>query len=257
MIKATTSKFASLRFEYENEKKKSKLKHFHTLEKQSSFKLSNGPATAAIKRVYGQFTDYDTLMVTSVHNLTKWMIEEENSNATPYQLERLTMYPCIITSTGQMAFARIARTRISYLRTRLKWTAQPHKICNQPLDVYIYFPDEELDKHNIVIDFTAQRYGTIKAYFLFTGDTFELIKTDTVHWGNTDRHMEITSNLESKFFSKQSALDAFFKRYFTHFTYKSLGITNANVKEYLKGEHYRISAIEYKSTPVLIIEPTD
>jgi hypothetical protein len=190
------------------------------------------------------------------YDMTKWVIEKPDGKTEPYHLIRLSMYPIILAESNRMGFARIGKTRITYIRNSLNWTDRRLEVGGESLEVNITFPDTGTKTRNIIVKLTHSYLGSWEADFLFTGEDFCLLRKRYLkserYW--SDEHDSFVGDLDKAFFGSQEELDAFFGRFFTSFTYDELGRSNKNVRDYFKGERFRLSVIQFQDNPVLVVK---
>lgn len=256
LLEETEAEFADLLEHYEEEKHSALLRRLEELERQSRIRMSHGDVYASIEHIYGQWDEYDSLIADHKCDMTRWVIEKPGGNIEPYQLNRLTMYPIIIAETGRMGFARICKTRITYIRKSLNWSGKRLEVGDYSLGVTINFPVTDTKKRNVVVKLAHSYLGVCEAAFLFTGDAFRLIrkryfKGDS-YWN--DQHEAFVKELDTGFFGAPDRISSFFRRFFTSFTYVELGLDNKNVRDYLKGTRFRIGVIQFQGNPVLVIK---
>ena len=256
LLEETEADFAALIEQHEREKQNDMLRRIEEMERRSRIRMSHGVAYASIEHIYGDRDDYDCLMADHEYDMTRWIIGKPGGKMEPYRISRLSMYPIIIPETGRMGFARIGRTRITYIRKNLKWVGRKLEVGDYKLDVMITFPGTDTKKRNIVVRLDHSHRGTFEADFLFTGDFFHLVrkryfKGDS-YWN--DQQEAFVHELNTGFFRSPDRIASFFGRFFTKFTYKALGRDNKNVREYLKGARFRLSVIQFQGNPVLVIK---
>lgn len=253
LLKNTETQFVHLRIQHEKKKRRNLLRRLAELETRSGIKLAQGEAYASVDSMLSDSGHYYSLVTKPGYDLTHWKVNKPEGGTKPYDFKRLHMYPFIVADSGAMGFARIAKTRITYFRKTVRWTNRSLEVGGQRLEVTITFPEKDTQKHNVKVTFKKSYLGSCDAFFLFTGDAFELVEKQYTEHSN-DKQKVFKSNLEANLFSDQDALDAFFGRFFDSFTYQELGIGNKNLRDYLKGSRYRLSVIEYQGNPILVIK---
>lgn len=246
--------FDEIQETYEHEKQEAMRRRLEELERQSHIRMANGVIYASIQPLVGDLA-YNSLLADSGYDMTNWIIKKENGATIPYKLKRLSMYPAILADTLRMGFARIGKTRITYIRKGLKWTNRALKIGDLNLKVEINFPDTKTTKRNVIVKLSDSYRGSCEFTCLFTGDSVKNIRRryfkGNPHW--QEEYKAFTAMLENAFFGSASAVADFFGRFFTPFTYAELGRDHKNIKDYLKGWRYRLSVIQYQSNPFLVI----
>lgn len=256
LIEETQVEFDQILEEYEQEKQNALIRRLEELERNSRIQLSHGVIYASIEHIYGGWDDYDSLVADYNFDMTRWVIKKDDGTNDPYRLNRLSMYPMIIAENNRMGFARIGKTRISYIRKSVNWTGRKLEVADMCLSVSIIFPEAETKKRNIIAIFKHSYLGSCEASFLFTGDALNLIRKKYLR-GNSNwsgEHKSFIDSLEKNFFGSPRELNKFFSRFFANFTYSTLGRDNKNVREYLTGSRFRLSVIQFEGNPFLVIK---
>src|SRR5688572_874399 len=91
-----------------------------------------------------------------------------------YRLNRLSIYPMLLADSCRMGFARIGRTRITYIRNGLTWTDRKLHVGDLHMKVEITFPDKETQKRNIIVKLSHEHGGACEFGILFTGRSAEV-----------------------------------------------------------------------------------
>jgi hypothetical protein len=255
LIKKTQSEFSQLFELHEQEKQEALIKRLEELELQSRIRLSQGAVFATIEQIGSWGGQYDSLKADYEYDMTRWTIKHDDGHVEPYDLKRLSMYPMILADNNRMGFARIGKTRITYIRKSLSWTNRRLIIGGLSLSVSITFPETDTKKRNIVASL-GHDFGTCEVSFLFTGDLVRLVKKRFI---KPDRyflteHKKFIENIENDFITSPDSIGDFFQHFFSHFTYKKLGREHKNVRDYLKGDRFRVSIIQYEDNPFVIIK---
>jgi hypothetical protein len=241
--------------EYERQKQDNLLRRLADLEKQSRIRIAHGAVYATIQSVMGPWDAFDTLLADPEYDMTRWSVTNPDGKTEPYRISRLSMFPMLIPETMRMGFARVGKTRITYIRKSLDWTNRKLQVGDLFLNVSITFPDTDTKRRNITIKLTDSWRGSCDCAFLFTGDSVRLVK-HTFHRGSPhweEEHRQLTDLLDKDFFGRSEAMDEFFRRFFDHFTYAELGRDDHNVRDYLKGTRFRLSVIQYMNNPFLVV----
>jgi len=213
-------------------------------------------AYASIDYDSSEWGGYESLRADNEYDMTSWIIEKPDGSVEPYRLSRLSMYPMILADSNRMGFARIGKTRISYIRKGLNWTNRNLTVDNLPLKVNITFPESDTRKRNIIVKLSHSHFGSCEFDVLFKGDSSVMVEKryskGGAYWEN--EHDSFVKTLEKGFFASTVHLDEFFQRFFTHFTYSELGRDHKNVRDFLDGSRYRLSVIQYQENPFLVLK---
>jgi hypothetical protein len=255
LLKEVEATFDSVCKKHAQQKQKALIERLAELERQSNIRMAQGTVYANIDYVPNDDGGYELLRADHSYDMTKWIVKKTNGSTEPYGLSRLSVYPIILAETNQMGFARIGKTRISYIRSSLSWNDRALALNGVQLNVTISFPKVDTKKRNITIKLSNSYYGGCEFDVLFTGDSMEIVDK-RYHKGNDHNaieYIELHRHLET-FFASESELGSFFKNFFKCFTYSELGRDNKNIRDYLDSNRYRLSIIEYQSNPFLVLK---
>lgn len=257
LIEETQTEFNEICKQHKQEKQNALIHRLEELERQSHIRMSQGVVYASIDYVPGEWGGYECLRADNEYDMTRWIIEKPNGSIEPYRLSRLSMYPMILADSNRMGFARIGKTRISYIRKGLSWTNRNLTVDNLTLKVSITFPENDTRKRNITVKFSHYSYLDVCEFdVLFTGDSSVIVGKryfkNSAYGENI--YDSFVKTLEKGFFDSTIHIDNFFQRFFTHFTYSKLGIDHKNVRDYLDGSRYRLSIIQYLENPYLVLK---
>jgi len=244
--------------EYEMQRQNNLLRKLRELEEKSLIRLARGPVYATIQFMgtkWNNFNFFATLLADPEYDMTRWCITHRDGTTKPYHLSRLSMYPMLVPETMRMGFARIGKTRITYIRNSLDWDDKKLRIGDLSLNVSITFPKTETKRRNITVRLSDDYSGSCDCEFLFTGDSVRLVR-HTFHSGSSQRpdlYAHFTRLLEKEFLGRSEAVNEFFRLFFDHFKYAFLG-NNKNIREFLNGTRFRLSVIQYMDNPFLVVK---
>ena len=243
-----------IRAQEQERRQRQLLVNLRQMEDASSFKFSQGNGT-----IYATIKDsgrgYDSLMADAGYDLTDWVVE--NAGASQKQdLHRLDMYPTILADSNRLLFARIGKSRITYLRTSVRYGEKFRVIDDLWMQVNVKFPQATTDNGNIQFKLVHEYRGSFTFFAFFDGKSVVVKKKDymkgNIHWAK--KHKLFVSTIENEFFQVSGKRDEFFKQYLSSFRYSTgLDVAKKNVSDYLDGWGYRLSIIEFSGNPVLVI----
>ena len=108
--------------------------------------------------------------------LARWIVGT-GPDARIVRLTPTLMYPILLNPSGRMGFARIAKTRITYVKTGGQWNS-PGRFGSFAYRMSVDMPSTGLDDHNLRVSLTpgATIFGTgsIELRFRFVGDSATL-----------------------------------------------------------------------------------
>ncbi len=252
ILDETQEDFDEIIKQHEQEKQNENIRRLKKLESRSQIRIFRGPILATITNMYGVDDYYYSLLADYGADMTHWIEVRTDGTFGTYQLNRLRIYPMIIAETYRMGFARIGKTRITYIRNEVDWT---YHIDDVPLEVNISFPKTETMKRNIIATLNYPNIGYCKLSILFTGESVKVINKQYIRNSRCRKEIyEIFSDLiERNLFTSNKQLDDFLDRSFSHFRYAKLNRNYKNVRDYLKGDRFQLSIIQYKDNPFLVI----
>jgi hypothetical protein len=213
----------------------------------STVTLAAGPAIGTVKRS----ENFRTFLVENKSDLTRWREEGIVS-----VLPRLMQIPIIREDTGQIAFCRLAKTRISYIHWSVKWSNNKQvTIGRETYSVTIDLPKENCTEVNIVAHLRLNDTPIVDAKLRYDGTEFALIDVmQSKGRQPTQRELERVAFAES-YFSDPDQRARFFSTFFANFVYKKLGRDSPKSSTYFGTSRYRISVLRYNRTPVLLATP--
>lgn len=212
----------------------------------SSYRLSSEEIRVDWKLAYSSSgRTYLALFCPDYQDLTAWLKRTKNGEE-PFELERLYFYPCINVGTQQMAFIRIAHTRLTYVRhgALRSWSL---KLKNDHFDVETIFPKVRAKKVNCKYIITGDK-GVATLWLHFNGISFDLQKEKY----NND---EMKHLIKSELLEKPKKLSAFYVESLKPFRYRTqLDFDKIGIKEFAKDIYYDVRPIEYKGAPIIVLE---
>ena len=130
---------------------RSERKRWQQLVDDSPVRFASGQVVAELDWVNSQRRRYKSLLAERGANLTRWT-ESGPTGVKTIQLKPLHMCPIIDEQSGQMGFARLGKTRISYVRSGVKWT-EPFQHKGVAFEISVTFPREQVENGNMEIEF--------------------------------------------------------------------------------------------------------
>jgi hypothetical protein len=213
------------------------------LQRTSRLRLANEYVFASLVHA-GQWAEYKSLIVDSGYDLTLWKRGERT-----LQLDRLRFIPALLTESGRMGFARLAKTRITYIRQAVKWDSRPLELDGfGPTRLTVRFPKAVAEDGNV--HFAFQRLGlTCGVHALFTGEALRILSvTPSAQKDPASRASQFVESCRAQVESQP-----FFATYMQQFNFSELGLHNQNIESFLDGWRYRIGLIEFADTPVMVL----
>jgi hypothetical protein len=206
LSKDTGSTFDEIREQQEKKKRATAIQHFDELARQSRIRMAQGSVFASVKTTIGKHGKYASLLADDKSDMTKWLIKTPDGSLEEYRLNRLSIYPMILADSCRMGFARIGRTRITYIRNGLTWTTRKLQVGDLHMKVEITFPDKETQKRNIIVKLSHEHGGSCEFGILFTGRSAEVKEKTYSKRSGLWKHRHFVSTLKSKFFNSPQAL---------------------------------------------------
>lgn len=145
-------------------------------------RLSEQRVLARLHQVGWGSDSYLSLLPEGTVDMTEWDLPDGKVHLT-----RIQMYPVILNPSGRMGFARVAKTRISYVRPRVNWTSS-YLVGDMRCSLAVSFPQEGTDTVNMVLKLRPVSHQTtgVEAHVRFDGIQAALVKTISLQDGNPD-----------------------------------------------------------------------
>lgn len=215
-------------------------------------------------RLAGEVDVYETLIADRDSSLTRWRTRLSTGGTASATLKRLNFYPIILNPTGRMAFGRIAQTRITYVRSSVKWT-RPRELFGRMYNLTVRFPAKGLESVNVEMSLTVggqPEYASLELGIRFDGldailnrrEVRETRQTSTVRSLYVPRQRSLLEQL-AETLEESTNLAALVASAFATFTYSELGVGNRNATEFFPRGWVRVTMIEYAERPVLVVTP--
>jgi hypothetical protein len=159
-----------------------------------------------------------------------------------------------------MGFARVAITRISYVRSAVNWTT-PRRPGGIECWMRVEFPDQDLETANVHITLRPQAVSTTAVRFLvqFDGETADLAGTEIAGNGPFSTYAlgrgadTLNPDEVAATFASPEPFRQLMQSAFSSFTYSELRIGDRNADRFFPDGWLRITLIEYERQPVLVI----
>lgn len=194
---------------------------------------------------------YVTLLADPDADLTTWFA----SGTRTIVLKRLQYYPVLSVSDGRLAFARIGKTRITYVNRGVR-LAKPFAWRGRSIYRTVNLPDPDADGGNIKLElrpFPDASYWQ-EVDILFDGGAFEVAshrRSGYVPGDAAERHDRFVSEM----LGDTNASSALFESVLATFTLKEVGISDHNAANFFQDNYYRLNLSLYGEAPFLMATP--
>lgn len=218
---------------------------FESLTRGSPLRLAQTTAWASMSTVGGWKSGwYTSLLADREYNLIAWV---RPGSPVPLPLAAKFMYPLMVAETGRMGFARVGKTRISYVRPDAVYSHR--RLDGHLVSVTIRFPDDDLARRNINVDFQHENAKNLTCSIeaLFDGESLTVLPNDdqtALNWfaGLCYAHLQ-----------KPQTRNRFIQENFKAFRFETLDISNHNARDFFDGNWYKIGLVEFASTPFFLV----
>lgn len=239
---------------------------------------------AIVRRAYKVSNDwrgfYDTMEADGTNDLTRWIVEEPGEGPRTLVVDKALMYPTLFTDNGRLAFVRVMKTRITYVRfsvgplnigrihrtrkgetTSIGWTAtvdidlpdEVHNGSNLTLNFHVmnlYLPDirfpVQVDAHFDAETLTVLRSTQHPAEVIATGGLAGDIASARL--GGPEEPRELIE----AFLNTDDKRRAFVRSHLEPFRYTKLRIEDKNTEEIFTEDRYELALTQASGTPVLL-----
>lgn len=232
-------------------------KRWESLISRSEARLGQETALACLDWVTSSstFDSYRSLVAGTGSDLTNW-VQRRNGHPERVVLPRLMMCPIILTDSGQMGFARVAKTRITYVRSVVAWT-KPASVAGLNSTVTVTFPTDRVHRRNISVEFhpTFRPDLNCRTDVLFDGESLKVVATSSTRGGRPPADFQDYAKACRECFEDPTVRREFFAEYIaTRFTYTTLGRERQNAETYFEPRtYYRIRLVEFDGMPLLAL----
>lgn len=231
---------------------------FDSLVKKTAPKYASGWLRANVERRYthGQYgtLEYRTLALCQHGSLIDWPQIGQGGKPQRKLLRRFSFYPALITETMRMAFVRVTKGQITYLREDVaKRSAQ--SIGGTLFKIAIRFPRRDTQCSNIIITLEHASGGErCTLEILFDGEQFDLKRVaPSEQFLNKGYEALVTKKL----LEQPEELNKFLNSCFRPFRFSCLDSDCKDLEKYLCEGRYKVGMIEAAQTPFLILHKDD
>lgn len=231
---------------------------------QTTTQRTARPMVWARLGIAGEYDYYETLLADKNSTLAAWPMKDLKGRRAITELRRLSFYPIILNPSGRMAFARVAGTRITYVRQAVKWV-RPFEILGTYYNLTVRFPKDGLEARNIEMSLSMSGPPASVSLELslrfdglaFTMTSWEIVARSPTSTLGTRRIESLTVSLETLVDGLHDAeeLDELFHAAFRTFRFSELGVGNRNANDFFPQGWVRVALIEYSERPVLVVTP--
>ena len=232
-------KFEALRNALSEERRR--VQALHELETRSKFRFSERIfATIKPMKSPRRFS----LRVDSNSDLTRWFVVMPGGRKRDHSIGHLTMHPVLLADNMRMGFARVGRTRITYVRYAMQQTREKGGLR---ITVRVEFPRKNAHLRNVVVKLIrGKRERCIIELLVGADGTLKVIRVQK----GKRQSAEFDAVID-----QVSSIDGLFKflnETTNEFRFKTLDLADKNVRRFFTGQRYRISIITYDDWPVLL-----
>ena len=220
------------------------------LERQSTVRLKETFIYATIRERDGYLT------LISEGDMTNWEGKNQDGSFSLMDLDWLHFYPIMFWGSKRMAFARIGKGQITYIRDSVKWDYGSWMVGSVSAEVSLSFPESDTERRNIVAKISANDYyGSCEFELFFNGQVAEIreVQFSKGNWAEQTNYDQFSLNIKQTLLNSESSLNAFLKKFLGAFRFKHLERERKNVMEYFdRLPWYRISLIQAQGNPLLV-----
>lgn len=202
---------------------------------------------------------YQTLLADGDTDLTNWRLPAGDGTTTRVNLTRLRIYPIILNPSGRMAFARVARSRITYLRQKVDWTT-PVNVGRHLYSLTVRLPTENCDVSNIHLELKPSSHATtgFQLQIRFDGVQGVLAGSTILQDGDTDTpypsHLPTMDQLREEL-ADPAALTALLHQALKPFKYGTLGRDNHNAADFFPTQPLHLTLFRFGDRSVPAATP--
>lgn len=222
-------------------------------------RLAREQIWAQMKEV-GEWNRYGSLVADRESDLTNWTTRTPDGTVGIATIERLKFYPLILNPSGRMGFARVGRTRITYVRDSVSLT-KPHHIGDHLYAVQVHFPSENLETANLHITFRPQGSSTSAGIMLrIRIDGAKSVLSEVVivkdnHLSQNDAAELLSRHHPSLVdeFTQPATFQALVHRALNPFTFKDLDTGSHDADGFFPPGWLQVTLIDFEKRHVLVV----
>lgn len=198
---------------------------------------------------------YQTLLADDDADLTTWRLPAADGTTTTVNLTRLNIYPIILNPSGRMAFARVARSRITYLRQEVDWI-DPVRVGGRSYSLSVQFPTRNLEVSNIHLELKPSSHATVglQLQIRFDGVEGVLAGSTILRDGDPDTaypsHLATMDQLRDEL-ADPTAMTALLHQALQPFKYTTLGRDNHNAADFFPSHPLHLTLFRFGDRSVL------
>lgn len=164
------------------------------------------------------------------------------------------MFPILHADSERMGFARVARTRITYIRSGVVWS-------NFTLPGFgsskfsIQFPNE--NTHSVNLEMIFHQRGRARYVFdrKFNGEKLDIVSERYIPDSPQSAFFQSFSNAAREQITNSEILEEIFDCRLNVFGFSELGIKDKNAADFFAEEPYSFGAITFAGAPFLVVTP--
>jgi len=224
------------------------------LQQQSELRLAQSKAFGQLTLMFdANYETYETMLVDTGYDLTRWY-HTSNGKDEIRDLGSKRMFPILLADSERMGFARVAKTRITYIRTGVVWSDfnLPGIGTNK---LSIQFPNCETHTVNLEMIFhqgARARYG-FKCKF--NGEKLDIVSEKYVPDIPLSNYSSTFSDAAREQITNADILQEIFSNRMNGFRFSELGIKNKNAADFFSAGPYSFGALTFAGAPILVATP--
>ncbi|MRJ75461.1 hypothetical protein GEV29_02835 [Aeromicrobium sp. SMF47] len=197
-------------------------------------------------------TEYMSLAVFKDADLTQWRNPSSGNRVRTKQLERLSYHPMIVAHSGRMAFVRLAKRRISFFKSSVRFM-QPRVVDGLPLWISLTMPERDTGHHNLQVTL-SERPGTSDAWvfeLMFDGASVRLVD----HRARTERREQQVRRVRDaglKSFEQVDRADELVADLLAPIRFDRMNIESPNIDGLLPRGWNQLRLVHYSGSHVLV-----
>ncbi len=196
---------------------------------------------------------YQTMMVDKGYDLTRWY-EITNGRSEVRNLGSKRMFPILLADSERMGFARVTRTRITYIRLGVV-------LSNFMLPGFessklsIQFPSENTHSVNLEMIFHQGNRARYAYECKFNGEKLDIVSERYIPYSPLSAFSQSFSDAAREQITNSEILEQIFSNRLNGFRFSELGIKDKNAADFFAQEPYSFGAITFAGAPIVVATP--
>jgi len=242
--------FHFLTEDYINSLKRERISRMRTVEASSPYRPADGVLHAWLEEKEFEYEYARTLVADG--DMTRWLKVDAGVQRL-VEFDRLVMRPVLLAQSGRMAFARVGKERITYVRYSVQRVDKFVPYRDRFFKIDVSFPKKDLEQRNVIINLTCSGCAELELQILFFPGVAKLFSTKISGFrSNIAGPRSDFEHWIDERFGTQSALMNLLALSLSPFQYKHLRLDDKNAEDFFGTDLYQLSLLNWEGFPLIV-----